>query len=84
MAIGESLDELEAGLARLQAYDADPQRVERIRARCLAALEAQRRRPHGCSSFLAAWRQWLEPAAAFGLSALYLAAAVSSSLALLR
>jgi hypothetical protein len=55
--------------------------VERIRARCLAALEAQRRRAQGSSAFRAAW-YWLEPTAAFALSALYLTAAVSSSLAL--
>jgi hypothetical protein len=34
--------------------------------------------------FAQAWRSWLEPAVALGLSALYLAAAVGDTLALLR
>ena len=78
-----SRDEIESGLTGLQTFDADPQRVERIRARCLAALAAQRRGERGVPERLAGWRRWLEPAVAFGLSALYLAAAVASSLALL-
>ena len=80
----ESRDELERSIASLQTCDANPLRVERIRALCLAALEAQRRNERSEQSRLAGWLRWLEPAAAFGLSALYLAAAVSSSLALLR
>lgn len=82
--MNESRNNLETGLAHLQTFDADPHRVERIRARCLAALEAQRRRNRGRTSFVADWRRWLEPAAALGLSALYLAAAISSSIALFR
>ena len=84
MAIRGSRDESETGLASLQTYDIDPQKVERIRARCLAALDLQRRRSRGKRSLLAGWRRWFEPAAAFGLSAIYLAVAVTSSLALLR
>jgi hypothetical protein len=84
MTILGSRDEFEAARTSLQTYDADPQRVERIRARCLAVLEARKFRDRGRSSFPAAWRHWLEPAAVLALSALYLAAAVSSSLALFR
>jgi len=80
----ESRDEIQTGIASLQTCDADPLTVERIRARCLAALEAQRQKERAERSRLADWRRWLEPAVAFGLSALYLAAAVASSLALLR
>jgi len=74
-------DELNESLAHLQNLDADPYRVERIHARCLAALEAERRKS---GPFFAGWRSWLEPAAAFGLSALYLIAAITSSIALFR
>jgi hypothetical protein len=84
MPILGSRNEFEAGRTSLQTHDADPRVVEQIRARCLAPLEARRRRAQERSPFPAAWRHWLEPAAAFALSALYLAAAVSSSLALLR
>ncbi len=80
----DSMDVFEKGLAGLQTCDADPQRTERIRARCLAALKAQRPRERSGRSRLADWRRRLEPAVAFGLSALYLVAAVASSLALLR
>ena len=56
-------------LDTLPRYDASPERVERIRARCLAALAARR-----CATLRppvrrAAWREWLEPALALGLSA---------------
>ena len=84
MATKGSWDEFEAGLARLQTHDAGAQRVERIRARCLVALEAQNRRDRGPLSFFAPWQRWLEPAAVFALSTVYLAVAVGSSLALFR
>ncbi len=83
MSIGRFENEFEAGLPGLRVYDARPQTVEQIRARCLSALEAQRdsslRR-----SCQAIWRRWIEPAAAFALSAAYLAAAIGSSIALFR
>jgi len=77
-------DELVTGLAGLRTCDADPQRVERIRVRCLAALEAQRRRERSRRPRLADWPRRLELSAVLGLSALYLAVAITSSLALLR
>jgi hypothetical protein len=80
----ESRDQIQIGIAGLQTWDADPLRVERIRVRCLAVLEAQRRKERAERSGLADWRSWLEPTFALGLSALYLAAAVASTLALLR
>ncbi len=83
MVNGELQDELEAGLANLQRFDADPRRIERLRVRCLALLEAQRRRDKEFGLIDNLWRR-LEPAVAFLLSALYLAAAVNSTLALLR
>ena len=79
----ESRDEIQIGIAGLQTWDADPLSVERIRVRCLAALGAQRRKERAERSRLADWRCWLEPTVAFGLSAIYLAAAVASTLALL-
>ncbi len=84
MAINGSRDEFGLSLAGLQTHDAGAKRIERIRARCLVALEAQQRRNRGCSPSPAAWRCWLEPAAAFALGGFYLAAAIGSSLALFR
>jgi hypothetical protein len=80
----ESWEKIAAGLAGLQVYEADALRIERIRARCMAALAKQQRRE--ClffKRFSRAW-QWLEPAVAGSLSALYLVTAFISSLALLR
>jgi hypothetical protein len=69
---------------RLRVHDADPERAERIRARCLSVLEARRRREEGRAAQRGGWRGWLEPALAVGLSALYLAEAVTRALALVR
>ena len=77
-------DDDEAGFSGLNTYDAAPQRVERIRARCLATLAAQAGRRRHREGPLVGWRRWLVPAVAFGLSAVYLAAALGSALALLR
>ncbi len=63
----------------LQVHDAPVQTAERIRARCQAALESQHPRP-----VMVAWRRWLEPALAIAASAVYVAAAISSSVHLLR
>jgi hypothetical protein len=65
---------------KLPVYDADPERVARIRARCVSVLEARRsrmgdRRAHGR-------RSWLEPAVAVGLGVLYLADAVARAVVL--
>lgn len=67
----------------LRTYDADPARVERIRARCVAALGA-RRRAAEAPPRAAAWRTWLEPAFALSLGALYLAEAVARVVAAYR
>jgi hypothetical protein len=80
----EPWDEIEAGLTGLCVHDAYPERVERIRLRCVAALAAQRRRDQARRARPFIWRGWLEPAVALGLSAIYLAAAIRTSLALLR
>jgi hypothetical protein len=69
---------------RLPIHDADPQRVERIRLRCVAALAARRGREDARRARAEAWRAWVETAAAAGLGALFLADAVVRSLALLR
>jgi hypothetical protein len=76
---------------KLPVHDADPQRVERIRARCVAALAAQhgreqvrRGRDEARQARCEALRAWLETVAAAGLGALFLADAVARSLALLR
>ncbi len=82
MAKGEFWDMSDSVLAGLRVHDASPARVERIRARCLEALEARRKKAQRPS--LEIWKRWLEPAVAFSLSVVYLIAAVGSSLALLR
>lgn len=78
----DSRNEFERVLAGLQRFDADPERIERIRARCLHALEAQNRRKGMLPANFVQWRRRLELAAAFGLSAVYLAAAVARGFAL--
>jgi hypothetical protein len=75
----ESWDAIEAGLAGLRAHDVGPERAERIRARCLVALEAQRRAARARPSQHSSWRGWLEPAVALGCSAAYLAVTVGLS-----
>ena len=75
-------DEVDEGLHALRAHDASPVRVERIRARCVAALEARRRKEEARRETVAAWWTWLEPAFALGLGALYLAEAFTRALAL--
>ena len=77
----EAADE---GLSALRVHDASPERVERIRARCLALLEARRRKEKTRPDVLTGWRGWLEPAFALGLGALYLAEAVTRALAVYR
>jgi hypothetical protein len=77
-------DALDADLAGLHAHDANAERVERIRARCVAALAAMQDRRYARRARNAAWQRRLEQAAAYGLSVIYLAAAVGSALALLR
>ncbi len=69
---------------RLRVHDADPERVERIRARCVAVLERRRREVEAHGSRAGAPRGWLEPAVAVGLCALYLAEAFARALAVFR
>lgn len=84
--------DVDTGLAALRVHDADPERVERIRARCLWILAAQRRKGETPRARHAAWipgrpkrpAGWLEPALALGLGALYLAEAVTRALAVCR
>jgi hypothetical protein len=66
---------------KLRVYDADPERVEQIRARCVALLEARRSRGGARGARAPGWRGRLEPAVAVGLGALYLADAVIRALA---
>jgi len=84
MSTWESGDEVEEGLRALRAHDVPQERVERIRARCVAALEARRPRPEPRRPRTTGWRAWLEPAFAFGLGALFLAEAVTRALAVYR
>jgi hypothetical protein len=77
-------DEVVADLSALRAHDATPERVERIRSRCLAVLAARGRKEAAPGGTLAGWRSWLEPALALSLGVLYLAEAVTRALALYR
>jgi len=69
---------------RLHVHDADPERVERIRVRCLDGLAARRRRHGATRRSPGGWRAWFEPAVAVGLGMLYLAEAVVRALAAVR
>lgn len=69
---------------KLRLYDADPERVERIRARCVRVLATRRRETEARRSRGSAWRGWLEPAVAAGVCVLYLADALGRALAVLR
>jgi hypothetical protein len=84
MTTWEPEDVVEEGLSALRAHDAPPERVERIRARCVSVLEARRCRAAERGSRVSGWRGWLEPALALGLGALYLAEAVTRALAVYR
>jgi hypothetical protein len=84
MVTREMWDAIDAGLAGLRTHDAGAERVERIRARCVAVVEAERRRGRARRARVNVWGQRLEQAAAIALSALYVTAAIGSSLALLR
>jgi len=75
---------IDEDLAALRVHDADPARVERIRARCVAVLASRLEVEQARSERSAPWRAWLEPAVALGLGALYLAEAVTRALAFYR
>jgi len=84
MTTWEPEDELEEDLSALRVHDASPERVARIRARCVAALAARRKAEEAPEGREAPWRAWLEPALALGLGTLYLAEAVTRALAAYR
>jgi RNA polymerase sigma factor (sigma-70 family) len=84
MTVWESGDAVDEGLSALRVHDASPERVERIRTRCLEELASRHQRKELRSRRLAGWRIWLEPAVALGLGALYLADAVTRALAVYR
>jgi hypothetical protein len=74
-----NFDDVDAALARLTVHDEAPEPAARTRRQCLSQIEK------GRNAGLARQRfDWLEPAAAIGLSGLYLAAAVQLSVAFLR
>jgi hypothetical protein len=68
----------------LRVHDADPDRVERIRLRCVSVLQKRRREAENHRSRGPAWRTWLEPALAVGVGALYVADAFARALAFFR
>lgn len=68
----------------LRIHDADPERVERIRARCVSILQQRRRESEARGSRPTTWRSWLEPSIAVGVGVLYLADAWAQALALFR
>lgn len=84
MTFEELVPNLDDALARLPVHDASTARAERTRERCLAALQAQHRGAVRRRQIVEAWMDWLEPVAALGVSALYLAAAAQVSVAFLR
>ena len=77
-------DSVEEALAVLRVHDASQERVERIRAKCLADLAARRGRQRPRGGSVARWPSWLEPTVALGLGAIYLADAVVRALAVYR
>jgi hypothetical protein len=80
----ESLDE---ELSALPVHDVAPGRAERTRARCLAAFAAPadggRQLHERVAVARAGWVALMEPLAAIALGAIYLAAAVQASMALM-
>ena len=70
-------------LAGLPVRDAGPERVAKIRAVCLAALERSREKQAARRRVTSHWRVRLEALAATGLAALFLAAAVERALEIL-
>ena len=84
MTTWEPGDVVDEGLSALRVHDASPERVERIRARCLEVLASRRQKEGSRGRRLAGWRSWLEPAVALSLGALYLAEAVTRALAVYR
>jgi hypothetical protein len=80
----EPEDEVAEDISALRVHDASPEKVERIRARCVAVLAARREAEPARAGSAAPWRAWLEPALVLGLGAVYLAEAVTRALAVYR
>ena len=74
-----NLEDLDSALGRLRVHDEAPEPVERTRRQCLSQMAGARNVRIRRGQRL----DWLEPAAAIGLSGLYLAAAVQLSVAFL-
>jgi hypothetical protein len=82
----DSWDTFESGLAGLRTYDADPERVERIRVRSVAILAARQPKARSPRPHQSARWGWVEPIVAVGLGAVYVLAVTiaCASLGLLR
>ncbi len=77
-------EEWPAELDHLGTHDAPAARVERIRTRCLAALAEKQRASERQPARRPARLGWLAPALAVGISLIYLAAAIGTTLQLAR
>jgi hypothetical protein len=84
MVMWEPDDKVEEALSALRVHDASPERIERVRTRCVAVLVSRRGKSEARRETLGGLRSWLEPALALGLGALYLAEAVTRALAVYR
>ncbi len=84
MTWSEDWNGAESELAGLRVHDASPERTERVRARCVGALAAKAKWDRAGAQVFRRFVLRLEPAFALTLSALYLAAAIGQSIALLR
>jgi hypothetical protein len=76
-----TFDDLDDQLRALPLHDVDAGHAERTREKCVEMLAARARRGGG-RRVRADW-SWLEPVAALGMSAIYLAAAVRAATLLL-
>ena len=75
-------DAVWSGLASLGEHDVPPARAKRVLALCRAELQRRARRRDGASSAFRQWAGLVEPAAALGLGACLLAAALVRALVL--
>jgi hypothetical protein len=81
MSSGGTLDQVLQDLRRLRALSPDPARAERLRSRCRAELE-RNRRPAASSTTNGVVRRVLAPAMVVCLGVLYLAGLVGAALQL--
>jgi len=70
----------ERALARLEVLSPDPERVEFVRARCIAQLNRNRRRTSRPAERIGPVRRLLAPVVVFGFCALYIASLVAATL----